>query len=292
MTHDEQLHYCVNCKNKRVDFQRGLVCDLTGFPPAFEGECPSYSPIQSDENRPALNVKRSTLDHYRPNKDRATYAIAMIIAVIVLDIIQMLLTWSKVTELQALNFGTQLTQELIDSTNSGLEMYGYLTNVVFICTAIVFLNWFRRAYYNLQSRVPGVKHSDSYAVWSWFIPIINFYQPFLISKELWNKTKSLLNSDNTKKYADSEDAIVTIWWFFWVLQDITVKILWFTNKELSSIQELVNLYKYDTYITPIKIIAGLCVIEVIRKFSRMEDAVAEQIRNNTMPNNLDEIKGI
>jgi hypothetical protein len=292
MTLDERLHFCVNCKNKRVDFKQGLVCDITGFPPAFDGECPSYTPIKSDVDRPILKSKRSTLDHYRPNKDRANYAIAMLVFILFLDVIQMFLTWSKVTELQGLNFGQQFTQELIDNANSDLQMYSYFQTLIFICTAIVFLNWFRRAYFNLQSRVPDLKYSDSYAVWAWFIPIVNFYQPYQIAKELWIKTKTLLNTANAKKYADSEDVIINIWWFFWVFQDVIVKVLWFTTRELASIQELITVYKYDTYVIPLEIIAALCAIELVRKFSKMEEAVAVQITNNTMPNNLDDIKGI
>ena len=43
---------------------------------------------------------------------------------------------------------------------------------------------------------------------------------------------------------------------------------------------------------PLEIIAAICAIQVVLKFSKMEEAVAKQIVDNDMPNNLDEIKGI
>ncbi len=42
MTHEERIAFCKVCTNKRVDFERGIVCDLTSNLPDFEDNCKSY----------------------------------------------------------------------------------------------------------------------------------------------------------------------------------------------------------------------------------------------------------
>lgn len=51
MTLDERLKYCKICLNRKMDFNVGLVCNLTNAKPAFEGTCPSFSLDQPEADR-------------------------------------------------------------------------------------------------------------------------------------------------------------------------------------------------------------------------------------------------
>ncbi|MDO6808358.1 LPXTG cell wall anchor domain-containing protein [Zobellia galactanivorans] len=35
----ERLKYCQQCKNKALDYDKNIICDLTSAPPVFEREC-------------------------------------------------------------------------------------------------------------------------------------------------------------------------------------------------------------------------------------------------------------
>ncbi|MEG3656476.1 hypothetical protein V5097_03625 [Arenibacter palladensis] len=35
----ERLKYCNQCKNKALDYDKNIICDLTSAPPVFEKEC-------------------------------------------------------------------------------------------------------------------------------------------------------------------------------------------------------------------------------------------------------------
>jgi hypothetical protein len=42
LTQEQRIEVCKVCNNRRVDYERGMLCDLTGEPPAFEEECPDF----------------------------------------------------------------------------------------------------------------------------------------------------------------------------------------------------------------------------------------------------------
>ncbi len=42
MERSEQLNFCKICLNKKRDFKRGLVCNLTDQPASFETECAEF----------------------------------------------------------------------------------------------------------------------------------------------------------------------------------------------------------------------------------------------------------
>ena len=46
MTREERLQFCKICPHRTMDWEKGLICKLTGQPADFEGECPNF---QKDE---------------------------------------------------------------------------------------------------------------------------------------------------------------------------------------------------------------------------------------------------
>lgn len=53
MTREEYLAVCNLCLNRKLDFNKGLVCSLTGERAAFEGECADFKRDESVEEPPA-----------------------------------------------------------------------------------------------------------------------------------------------------------------------------------------------------------------------------------------------
>ncbi|MEQ8242556.1 hypothetical protein [Fulvivirga sp.] len=42
MTRDEQLAFCKKCLNRKMDFQKGIVCSITGEQATFQGDCSDF----------------------------------------------------------------------------------------------------------------------------------------------------------------------------------------------------------------------------------------------------------
>lgn len=77
---------------------------------------------------------------------------------------------------------------------------------VAILAIVFFLQWFRRAYYNLGRIGRHPDHTDGWAVGSWFIPVLNLYRPYSIMKEIWYDTGA------TSAGATDSRTVLRWWW--------------------------------------------------------------------------------
>ena len=52
MNLEDRLKYCKQCKNKALDYDKNIICDLTSAPPVFEKECKYYIHKNSPQGNP------------------------------------------------------------------------------------------------------------------------------------------------------------------------------------------------------------------------------------------------
>ena len=83
--------------------------------------------------------------------------------------------------------------------------------VILIITGIRFIQWFRRAYCNLNRVGINTDKKEGWAAGSWFVPFYNLFAPQQIMKEIWNKTQKYY------KETTEDDKMVNQWWGLWVL---------------------------------------------------------------------------
>ncbi|OWP62338.1 hypothetical protein CDA63_14730 [Hymenobacter amundsenii] len=82
----------------------------------------------------------------------------------------------------------------------------FLQIPVRVLTIVFFLQWFRRAYFNLRLLGQRPDHSDSWAVICWFIPILSLFRPYSIMKEIWYGTGATTG-------AGTDSRTVLRWWW-------------------------------------------------------------------------------
>lgn len=123
----------------------------------------------------------------RPNGHRAKLAIASIWAVISMNLIGLCLSF-------IIYF--VFTQLIANSGSNYYETVSFITSFVsfayvaaLITSIVMFLHWFRRAYYNLNVVTDECVYEDSWAVKAWFIPFLNLYRPYQMMKELFEKNR-------------------------------------------------------------------------------------------------------
>ena len=51
MTRNEHLKFCSICENRKLNFQQGLLCQLTNEKANFEGECAHFKKDDEEEER-------------------------------------------------------------------------------------------------------------------------------------------------------------------------------------------------------------------------------------------------
>ena len=84
--------------------------------------------------------------------------------------------------------------------------------VVYIITAIIFLDWVKRVNTNLRA-LSGeeMRFTPGWSIGWYFVPFMNIYKPYQVMKELWRVVH---------KQEIQSDFVVSCWWFFCVFAAI------------------------------------------------------------------------
>ncbi|MFV0420478.1 MAG: DUF4328 domain-containing protein [Dysgonomonas sp.] len=174
-------------------------------------------------------------EQLRPNEQRAKAAIDLIWIVMSINIIILILSVAEVFFLMQDANGQEVSQTAVDICNTLLGIADWFIFIAFVLSAITFIRWFRRAYYNLHTIAGKTEYSAGWAAGSWFIPFVNLYIPYSIMKELYEKTDQYLAvHDNIGYSADRLRTDYVGWWWALciictIIGNITLKITFNTQ---------------------------------------------------------------
>jgi hypothetical protein len=141
----------------------------------------------------------------KPNKIRAEIAIIFIWIVLAIQILWLI--WNGVMI---------ISTEAASLKNSMQGIFKYAVGIAGLISAIAYIQWFRRAYYNLHIKINDLTYTESWAEYCWYVPIINWYMPYKIMKELYYQIENLLSKriDNFTKLTTS--SLIGWWWTLWM----------------------------------------------------------------------------
>lgn len=149
----------------------------------------------------------------------------------------------------------------------------------FIACAIVFIQWFRRAYFNLHKLVPSSKlrFTEGWAAGAWFVPIFNLFGPFQIATDLFTHSENLLVQHNL---ADRKPGLLKIagwWWGLWVAQSVLGNV---SGRMMDGDIDVAAAGAVIAVLASIfKIGAGYLAIQMIKNFMPMEELL-KQVPND------------
>lgn len=86
----------------------------------------------------------------RPNAQRAKTAILLLYCVLAIEIISLLSGYFQYDLLSTIAEGYFVSEATANSNDTREQIVGALYMIAFIISAITFIRWFRRAYYNLH----------------------------------------------------------------------------------------------------------------------------------------------
>ena len=151
------------------------------------------------------------------NKGRAKTAIAFIWVNVVLQIANIALSFQYYNWLGSFS-GKELIK--IDEKVTGALMGQFLlfivSSIVGIFVIVFFIMWFRRAYKNLHTlKARNLKRSEGWAAGGWFVPVLWWFVPFQIMKEIANGTSEL--AKKIQYHVPNMDGKIGLWWILWTL---------------------------------------------------------------------------
>ena len=171
--------------------------------------------------------------------------------------------------------------ELLEIIQSILAI-GYL--IIFILLIVMFIRWFRRAYYNLAQLV-RTESTEGWAAGSWFVPFYNLYKPQRIMRELYNKTNRLLKLDNPQ-YQRNETTLIGFWWALWIISNIGTNRSTRMYLRAETAEDFMASLSISMPMSILSIAAAILIILIIKKYAFMEELLIVAQEKKTEINSL------
>lgn len=210
----------------------------------------------------------------KDNSTRAKTAIIMLYILLGLTSLGVLLQFFQYLELSEIQY-----YEWMESDFFGMAIVFifYLDFIIFFLTIITFLLWFRRAYYNLhQLDLKYLKYNDTWAVASWFIPVINLIHPYQIMTELWEELPEVL-AKKDKNITSKSGAIVTIWWILYIVSFVVSILAYYSASTTFSYDEWAGVMLLLLFVNVLEVVAILLLISIIKTIAKWETDVERVI---------------
>jgi hypothetical protein len=206
----------------------------------------------------------------RPNEGRAKLAITMIWMVLAFDIIALISDSFQFDLLQRMATGSGYTMEEAESNDTRQQVIAVVNIIVLIISGVTFIQWFRRAYFNLHTRVHNLKYTEGWAAGSWFVPFINLIRPKQIMNELYERSDALLAKRSTNYIQKISTSLLGWWWGLWLLSRILNQISFRLGMKAESVDELTTSTVLSIVATVVGIPLAFVTVKVIKDYAAIE----------------------
>ena len=164
----------------------------------------------------------------------------------------------------------------------------YSNVAIYIVCVVLFIMWFRRAYFNLaMSSRAYTEFGEGWAAGAWFVPFINFVRPFTIMKEIWVKTQDATDNLVTHK----KPTILGWWWALWLINNIGTNITTRIFKS-DSIEDLLMTTQLSFVFNLIETASLVLIIIIVRNVAVFEQNLQHSLLNETEPEGEDKLNFI
>lgn len=223
----------------------------------------------------------------RPNEQRAKNAILLIWIVLALEIVSMLSGYLLYDLIQTVADGGEISEERANANDMREQVVGILYLIAYVISVITFIQWFRRAYFNLHLKVKHLSHPEGWAAGSWFVPFTNLYRPYQIMKELYQETKDLLTKKGIAFNQNFSTGALGWWWALWLFNGFVGQILFRYSLNAESIEEISTSSVLSIFSNIIGIPLALITVKVIKDYASIEpllSQVTDEPTETTMTN--------
>jgi len=157
----------------------------------------------------------------------------------------------------------------------------------YIGVTVVFIQWFRRAYYNLHTISKDLSFSEGWAAGAWFVPFMNLGRPFVIMKEMMFVAESLLIKANYVTEKDARRRSVGIWWTLWIVFSIATNINNQIQSKSENLNVIINSSLASIVLTLMIIPLTFVTVRMIKFYTELEEHLPK-LQTGDRPFNLDD----
>ena len=206
----------------------------------------------------------------RTNQVRAKNAIIPIWIILVLAIISIISKILQYNLLNNANNGITISTASASINDIREAIISVIDFIISIISVVTFIQWFRRAYWNLHEISSNLSYSEGWAAGSWFVPVISFYRPFVIMKELFSETKRIF-IQNGKNVHQNYTPTLNLWWTLWIVGAALEATINQYQKKSEDIEVLMNATIGEIIALVLSIVSCIITIKIIKMYSQLED---------------------
>jgi len=209
------------------------------------------------------------MNNLRYNGHRAKTAVTLIWIVMFLDIISFISGYFQLNLILRVEDGVAVSASEIDSNDFREQAIAIFYMIAYIISGIVFIQWFRRAYFNLHQKKEFLSFSEGWAAGSWFVPIVSLYRPLQIMKELYEETRDFLISKGETFHKDLTTNFLGLWWTLWIVNNLIGQIIFRIDADTLPVLKGVTFLSLAG--NAIGIILAFVTVKVIRDYAEAEE---------------------
>jgi hypothetical protein len=211
----------------------------------------------------------------KPNAHRAKTAMLLLWIMLGLDVIGLTSGYFQYELLQTALDGGDISTEAANANDLRERIIAIVQVIATIVSAVMFIRWFRRAYFNLHELVDGLQFGEGWAAGSWFVPILNWFRPFQIMKELYVETRALLANKELSIYERFSMLALGVWWTLWLVNNLLGQFGFRYSMRAETMEDYVAVTIVSMVGNLLGVPLALIAIKVIRDYAAVEPLLAE-----------------
>lgn len=212
----------------------------------------------------------------KPNQQQSKNLVILIWVVLILGVVAFLSSYYQHSLLQAIANGNNFPVETLTANDTRERFIALAYLAAFIISAITFVEWFRRAYFNRHQKVSNLSHSEGWAAGSWFVPIINVYRPYQIMKELYRETKEYLTHNGIEITQSLSTKYLGLWWTLWITNGVIGNGLFRLSMKAKTLDQITSITMGFMISHIIGIALALITLKVIKDYAKIEPLLHEK----------------
>ena len=122
---------------------------------------------------------------YRLARTRATATTLLLIVSIILAAASMIIAYTEMGLIDQIKSGETISISAASEHDTRALMIDIAFGASYLVTAVVFIMWMYRAMKNLEGLGYNSEYSPKDAVIWWFIPLLWFWRPYQVMREIW-----------------------------------------------------------------------------------------------------------
>lgn len=250
--------------------------------------------IKEDYEEVNINNENSLNAKYVQLNSRTKLLIFFLCLFIIISVFSIFTDISLIKLINRFNDGYYVSEFELNEIDTRISSLAILSIIVNILIIIIYLNWKYCAYKNLTIlSKSNLKYSAGWAVGSYFIPILWFYRPYQIMKEIWNSSE--INSEGFNENKNSflniipSNLIVPLWWTCFLISNYLSYYTFKLSRNLYTIEQIETYSKTLLISDIMDIPSALFLIILAKRLSLNQEIKYLQINNTTTSTNSQDL---